>query len=97
MFKQGISGNPNGRPEGSKNRFTGELRQMINGLLCQTFDQITSDFEKLEPRDRVAAWCKLAEYVLPKLQRSENVIDVSQLSDEEVERLLKFISKNQHG
>ena len=91
MFKPGISGNLMGRPHGTPNRVTGDLRQRVNDLWTQTFDQILNDFEALEPRDRVAAWCRLAEYALPKVQRTENVLDVSKLSDDEVDALLNRI------
>ncbi len=66
MFQKGKSGNPKGRKVGSPNKVTGDLRARINTLLSDTFDKIIDDFDQLEPRERVAAWAKLAEYVLPK-------------------------------
>ena len=65
-FKQGKSGNPKGRTPGTPNKVTSDLRERINALLSDSFEQIVADFDKLEPRERVAAWSKLAEYVLPK-------------------------------
>lgn len=96
-FKQGKSGNPNGRAPGTPNKVTGDLRGRINALLSDSFEKVVSDFDQLEPRERVAAWVKLAEYVLPKLQRTETVIDVSKLTDDEVDGLLnRIISKAHH-
>lgn len=92
-FEKGQSGNPKGRKPGSPNRVTGDLRARINALLSDSFDKIIDDFEQLEPRERVVAWVKLAEYVLPKLQRTETLVDVSKLTDDEVERLLSAIFK----
>ena len=66
MFEKGKSGNPAGRKPGTQNRVTGDLRKRINALLSDSFGQIVADFDKLEPRERVSAWAKLAEYVLPK-------------------------------
>ena len=93
MFEKGKSGNPAGRKPGTQNRVTGDLRTRINALLSDSFDKIVADFDQLEPRERVVAWAKLAEYVLPKLQRTETVVDVSKLTDDEVERLLNTIFK----
>jgi len=44
-------------------------------------------FQKLEPKDRVNAWLKLLEFALPK-QRQNAIIDVSGLSESEVDELL---------
>lgn len=90
-FKKGKSGNPNGRPKGSKNRATGELRHKINDLLENQFDRITDDLDKLEPKERVTAWIKLLEYSLPKLTRAENTVDLSELSEQEIDSLIQKI------
>ena len=86
-FKKGASGNPNGRTKGTPNAITKDLRQRVQGLLEKQFDVVAANIEALEPKDQIAAWLKLAEFVLPKLQRTETVIDVSKLTDEEVEAL----------
>lgn len=96
-FRKGRSGNPNGRPPGTKDRATKELRDRVKALLENQFDRIVADLESLEPRDRVNAWLKLLEYSLPKLQRSEIIQDEPQgrpnyenLTPEEVAELVKL-------
>ncbi len=91
MFKKGNVSNPKGRTPGTPNKVTADLRTRINALLSDSFEQIVEDFNQLEPRERVVAWAKLAEYVLPKLQRTETVVDVSKLTDDEVDGLLNAI------
>lgn len=96
-FEKGKSGNPNGRKSGTPNRVTSDLRQRILGLLDKNFDSLEADIKDLEPRERVNAWTKLLEYVVPKLQRTETVIDLSQLSDSEIEILFeKAMAKNEN-
>jgi len=103
-FKKGQSGNPAGRKPGTPNKFTSELRQRIESLLNDKFEQIAADFEKLEPLERINAWTKLTDFVLPKLQRSEmeavihptpeNSIDTSLLTDEELKTMVALLEKS---
>ena len=86
-FQKGQSGNPKGRTPGKMNKDTGSLRKRIAALLDDNYAKIVKDMEKLEPRDRVNAWLKLLEYAIPKL-RQDTIIDVSKLSDQEVDELL---------
>lgn len=86
-FKKGISGNPNGRKKGTPNATTKDLRQRVQGLLENQFENIVENIEGLEPKEQINAWLKLAEFVLPKLQRTESIIDVSNLTEEEVDAL----------
>lgn len=72
-FTKGKSGNPNGRKAGTPNAVTGALRERVQALLDAQFERLVSDLETLEPKDRINTWLKLAEYVLPKLNRSEVV------------------------
>jgi hypothetical protein len=55
-------------------------------LIDQQFDVISSDFESLDPKDRVLAYLKFLEYVLPK--QREQKIDLSTLTDEQIDDLL---------
>ena len=104
-FTKGKSGNPNGRKVGTPNGVTGALRERVQRLLESQFERVVLDMESLEPKERVNAWLKLAEYVLPKLNRSEVLIDqetnlpatfdVERLTTEESALLLDLIDKAQ--
>ncbi|MEO6039793.1 MAG: hypothetical protein ABIQ93_15370 [Saprospiraceae bacterium] len=96
-FEKGKSGNPNGRKSGAPNRVTSDLRQRILGLLDKNFDSLEADIQGLEPRERVNAWVKLLEYVVPKLQRTETVIDLSKLSDAEIDTLFETAMLKSEG
>lgn len=86
-FEKGKSGNPNGRKPGTPNRVTGDFRQRIQQLLDDQFNQLQEDFKTLDAKERVNTFIRLLEYTTPKLQRSETTIDLSNLSDAEVEML----------
>ncbi len=86
-FKKGESGNPNGRIKGTPNVITKDLRERVRELLESQFEQVAADLASLEPKDRVNTWLKMSEFVLPKLQRTETVFDLSKLTEEQVDAL----------
>ena len=75
-----------GRKAGSTNKDTTDIKSKIAALIDNQFDTIQADLETLEPKDRVAAYLKFMEYVLPK--QREQKIDLSTLTDEQVDDLL---------
>ncbi len=81
-----------GRTPGTPNKATTLLKERISTLVDTQFDTILKDLEALEPKDRVAAFLKFIEYILPK--QREQKIDLSALSDEQIDDLLnKALSK----
>lgn len=75
-----------GRKAGTPNKATADVKARIAALIDAQFDQITDDLEQLEPKERVTAYLKFLEYVLPK--QREPKIDLSALTDEQVDELL---------
>ena len=64
-FKKGESGNPVGRPKGSLNKVTQELREQITqaidtNKICEMLNQITN------PLDYINAITKLLPYIVGK-------------------------------
>ena len=71
-FKKGKSGNPNGRPQGSENKSTGVIRKAFNDFVENNLEQIQSYYKAMNnPKDRLYFIINLAEYCIPKLQRTE--------------------------
>jgi len=62
-----------GRNKGTPNKTTGELREHLQTIVEGFADQVEKDLKGLPPRERVNLWLRLAEFVLPKLQRTEFV------------------------
>lgn len=77
-FKPGHSGNPNGRPKGASNRVTNETREAFNLLIENNLDKLQEWLDTIAENDPKAAFdivLKLAEYVIPKLQRQEHRVE----------------------
>ena len=82
-----------GRIAGTPNKVTSDVKSRIATLIDQQFDAITSDLEQLEPKDRVTAYLKFLEYVLPK-QREQNLnvsARLDSLNDEQLNSLIEQI------
>lgn len=75
-----------GRKPGTPNKSSTDIKSRIASLIDSQFELILSDLEMLEPKERVGAYLKFIEYVLPK--QREQKIDLSTLTEEEVDALL---------
>lgn len=76
MFKPGQSGNPNGRPKGSKNKITEHIREAYQQLTEDNLDNMTTWLAQIAADDPKAAMdlmLRLSEYIIPKLARQEVV------------------------
>jgi hypothetical protein len=57
-----------GRPTGSPNVATAELRKKMNDLIENNLDKMQSDLNELEPKDRLRIIIDMAKFVLPNLK-----------------------------
>lgn len=64
-FKPGESGNPKGRPAGSVNVVTKDLRNKLKAVIDIELENLPDLLSKLEPRDRIDLLVKLLKYTLP--------------------------------
>ena len=77
QFKPGESGNPNGRPKGTKNRTTTEIRNHIQTVLDGQYEKLESDLNGMNPFQRVMMVEKLTKFFLPALAKNDNDTNVS--------------------
>ena len=74
MFEKGISGNPAGRPKGSKNKITEEIREAFQMVLenklpdLERWIMLTAE---TDPAKAVDLMLKLSNRFLPELSRTE--------------------------
>jgi hypothetical protein len=82
-----------GRTKGTSNKVTTDLRTWINELLDNNRQQIITDLKRLEPQQRVMFFEKLLSYSLPKLQSVEAKINLHDLTDEQLDRIIIELTK----
>lgn len=93
-YTKGESGNPTGRPKGSPNKMSAQLRETITDFLEDNFEKVISDFEELTPRDRVKFYCDLLQYGLPRLQAVQVESEFERLSDEQLQEIIDNLKAN---
>jgi len=92
--------NREGRPKGSKNKVSYDLREQITNFLENNFETIKKDFEKLEPKERIKFYIDFMGYAVPKLQsiEVENTINNESLNreitEENILKVKKFLEDN---
>ena len=74
LYKGMPSLNPNGRPKGSKNKTTENIRKAYQQLTEDNLDNMTVWLAQIaaeDPKQAMELMIKLSEYVIPKLARQE--------------------------
>lgn len=67
-YQKGQSGNPQGRPKGSKNKVKSRLLNAITSIVEDNIERLQEDLDSLEPQERVKAVTNLIGYIIPKQQ-----------------------------
>jgi len=91
-FKKGESGNPKGKPPGTKNKVNQEIRQRINDFLDDNFKTIEDDLKVIEPRERVRFYIELLQFGLPKLKAIEVTNDPDAISEDDLNLVLNILA-----
>lgn len=68
MFTKGESGNPKGRREGSPNKTSKEVKQIIKGILEQNLERLTEATDDLTNMEKIQFTKALLPYIIPRLQ-----------------------------
>ena len=61
-----MNNNPAGRPICSKNKSTTELRELVQSLFEDRYEDFIEALDLLDPKEKVDAYFKLMGFVLPK-------------------------------
>jgi len=100
-FKKGESGNLLGRPTGSKNKVSEEIRSTIETFISSKMSEIQTLWDKLEPKEQALFLAKILDFSIPKLKATESevklnvdsirqeIVVTSEIAKKEVEKLIK--------
>lgn len=82
-----------GRQKGTQNKTTTITKEILNDIAEGIRPQLAKDIMSLDPRDRIATFLKLVEFVVPKPQRLDvELSGKAQLTIEET--LAKLAQEN---
>lgn len=65
---KGKTNNPDGRPAGSLNKTTKELRETLKSVLSDEIEKIPETLQQLDPKEKLEIVVKLLPYIVPKMQ-----------------------------
>lgn len=68
-----------GRPNGSKNKATAEVREKFKELVEANLSQFQDDLDSLQPYERLTIVMQLAKFVLPTLRATELTSDLDKV------------------
>ena len=69
--------NKSGRPRGSKNKATTEIRDKFQELIESNYEQLEKDLKSLRASERVKAIIELAKFILPTLKAADVEVSTS--------------------
>lgn len=75
MFQKGKSGNLNGRPKGSKNRASQEIRESLKIFIQNNIGDMQAQYDGLSSMDKLIFMEKVLKFVLPSLKAIELTSD----------------------
>ena len=67
-----------GRPKGSVNKSSNEIRETFQLLLENNLSKLQEDLNELEPKDRIKLLLNLSNYILPKLRSIDLQSDIEE-------------------
>ena len=92
--KKGQTGNPQGRPKGTPNKVTADVKTWLAGLIDNNRQQVEDDLKALEPKERLMILERLMQYTVPKQQAVSAQIDLNNLTDEQLNIIINDLTNN---
>lgn len=90
---KGKTGNPNGRPKGTPNKVTQDLRKWLSSVIDKNRKQMERDLKALPARERLQMLERLMQYVVPKQQAISAKIDYAAMSESELDFIIDRLAK----
>lgn len=89
--------NRQGRPKGKSNSYSVKLREQINEYCEENMDYFLQEIKGMRKGyAKAQAFLTLLNYVLPKLTESNSEINLSDLSEEQLNSIIERYLKNEN-
>jgi hypothetical protein len=89
---KGKTNNPEGRPKGSLNKTTAEIKELINEFISGNMEDLQSNYDQLDPKDKLQFVRDLLKFVIPTQQAQ--ALNINSLSESELDLLIERITDN---
>ena len=89
-WQKGQSGNPGGRPEGSKNKSTQKIRESIQLIVENNIESIQDSLDLMNPKDKMKFMIDLMKLVLPTVRDDDEIEVVSETPSIDYRSLFNF-------
>ena len=84
-----------GRPAGSLNKFTAEIREIIYNVLVEKSGNLSQWFDEIKkPQDKISAYSKLLSFVVPKITEV-NLINEARTENKKEEYNFDLLTKEE--
>lgn len=83
-----------GRRAGTPNKATSSLRNWVRLFVTRNTKQMQSDLDALDPKDRLVMLEKFMRYTIPQQQAVSAAVDLNELTDEQLNRVVEQIAAN---
>ena len=93
-FKEGRQ-KTGGRKKGTPNKVTAITKDVLAEIADGLRGQLADDLADLDPKDRVAAFIKLVEYVVPKPQRLDVEMNATVVQSSIEDALKELAAENE--
>lgn len=90
--KKGQTGNPNGRPKGTPNKVTQDLKSAVKTFLENNIEKLQKDFDKLDSYQRLLFMEKLLKYAIPV--ESHSKIDFGSMTEDQLNETIKRLEES---
>ena len=90
-WQKGQSGNPSGRPEGSKNKTTKKIRESIQLIVENNIESIQDSLDLMNPKDKMKFMIDLMKLVLPTLRAEDEIKSISETPSIDYRTLFNFV------
>ena len=92
-FKEGESGNINGRPAGAVNRVTKPIKEKLSDFLTKKLNELPSIWVKLSARDQATLLKDLLPFFMAKQSDVKVEFEIDKMSDAELDQIINRLIK----